>query len=417
MENNTNLLPFVENSKESVKVGDYVARKKSNELRAYYNKTRDNWYVPFQIRDTETKEEKIHKKYFKTKEEANEGIKQFEYKKGNVIFMENNGIPLNKIMEYINNKKFKSGKEEIGQYGKNKRLIERITEAGIGNKEISEITANDIEDFFNTLSNYTESYINQWVSQFNQAFVYATKNKLIELNPMEDIDKPKSNKETKKVRPLEIDEQQKITEYLMNKTIKEEPYKNVFLIQMYMGLRIGEALALKRDDIDFKENVIQIKRTLKKDEKGRFYIGNSTKTPAGVRDIPIPQNIHKYIREQFENSNGNKENLLFLNENNNIVSPRNANAVLKRIVMQNLGVLDITTHSLRHTFGTRCIESKMSPVVVQRLMGHEKLDITMNTYVAILNKFKNEELKKLNHFYNDTNIWTSRDKKEQELDR
>ena len=189
----------------------------------------------------------------------------------------------------------------------------------------------------------------------------------------------------------------------MQKSIIEEPYKNAFLIQMYMGLRIGEVLALKREDIDFKENVIHIKRTLKRAEKGRFYLGNTTKTPAGVRDIPIPKKISKYVKEQFDNSieKNNKNNLLFLNENKNLVSPRNANVVLKRIVINTLGVFDITTHSLRHTFGTRCIEAGMSPVVVQRLMGHEKLETTMDIYVGVLEKFKIKELQKLNYFYED----------------
>lgn len=406
----------MENSKESVKVGDYMSRKKSNELKAYYNKTRDNWFVPFPIKDEQTNQEKIHKKYFSTEEEANEEIRQYEYKKGNAIFMENNGVPLYKIMEYINEKKFKSGKEQVGHYEENKIMIKRIKEAGIGNKDITEITSNDIENYFETLTKYSKSYMSQWIAQFSQAFKYAEKKKLIKENPLDDIDKPKSNKETKIVRPLELEEQEKLADYLKKKTILEEPYKNVFLMQIYMGLRIGEALALKRDDIDLNENIIHIKRTLKKGEKGRVYIGNTTKTKAGVRDVPIPEKILEYVKEQYMISNGNMEELLFVNENNGVANPRNVNVVLKRIVMQNLGVLDISTHSLRHTFGTRCIESGMSPIVVQRLMGHEKLDVTVNTYVSVLNKFKMEELKKLDYFYNTNETKKNKDN-ENDLDR
>ncbi len=380
-----------------------MGRKKGNTLRAYYNKARNNWFVPFPIKDSNTRQEKIHKQYFNTLEEANNEIKLFEYKKGNEIYIENNSIPLNKLMEFINERKFKSGKEEVGQYEKNKRFIERITEDGIGIKDVADITQTELEDFINSLTNYSDSYIGQWVAQFRQAFEYAEKKKFIKINPLIDIEKPKSTKETKKVRPLEEEEQEKLTKYLMQKSIIEEPYKNAFLIQMYMGLRIGEVLALKREDIDFKENVIHIKRTLKRAEKGRFYLGNTTKTPAGVRDIPIPKKISKYVKEQFDNSieNNNKNNLLFLNENKNLVSPRNANVVLKRIVINTLGVFDITTHSLRHTFGTRCIEAGMSSVVVQRLMGHEKLETTMDIYVGVLDKFKIKELQKLNYFYED----------------
>ena len=67
-------------------------------------------------------------------------------------------------------------------------------------------------------------------------------------------------------------------------------------------------------------------------------------------------------------------------------------------------VADITTHSLRHTFGTRCIESGIAPVVVQRLMGHKDISVTLNTYTSILNKFKEEELQKLTNYYQTKNL-------------
>lgn len=59
---------------------------------------------------------------------------------------------------------------------------------------------------------------------------------------MDDVIKLKSTKEDKGVRALTIEEQQNLSNYLLNCTINEETYKNVFLIQMYLGLRIGETL-------------------------------------------------------------------------------------------------------------------------------------------------------------------------------
>lgn len=62
-------------------------------------------------------------------------------------------------------------------------------------------------------------------------------------------------------------------------------------------------------------------------------------------------------------------------------------------------ITDISTHSLRHTFGTRCIESGMAPVVVQRLMGHKDISITLNTYTSVFDKFKENEIDKVNQYY------------------
>ena len=54
---------------------------------------------------------------------------------------------------------------------------------------------------------------------------------------------------------------------------------------------------------------------------------------------------------------------------------------------------------MRHTYGTRCIESGMAPVVVQRLMGHNDITVTLNTYTSVYDKFKEKEIDKVNKYY------------------
>lgn len=46
----------------------------------------------------------------------------------------------------------------------------------------------------------------------------------------------------------------------------------------------------------------------------------------------------------------------------------------------------------------------MAPVVVQRLMGHKDISVTLNTYTSVLNRFKESELEKLNGYYNENNL-------------
>lgn len=57
-------------------------------------------------------------------------------------------------------------------------------------------------------------------------------------------------------------------------------------------------------------------------------------------------------------------------------------------------VRDFHPHSLRHTFATRCFENKMEPKVVQRLMGHSSISVTLNIYTHVLNSKMDEEIKK-----------------------
>ena len=58
----------------------------------------------------------------------------------------------------------------------------------------------------------------------------------------------------------------------------------------------------------------------------------------------------------------------------------------------------VDLHSLRHTYATTCIEAGMKPVVLQRLMGHADISVTMNTYADIFDQHQDDELKKVTEY-------------------
>ena len=64
----------------------------------------------------------------------------------------------------------------------------------------------------------------------------------------------------------------------------------------------------------------------------------------------------------------------------------------------NLKSSAVNTHMLRHTYATRCIEAGVSPVVLQKILGHKDIETTLNTYTTVFNKYKEEELEKLNNY-------------------
>ena len=153
-------------------------------------------------------------------------------------------------------------------------------------------------------------------------------------------------------------------------------------------MRIGEVLALQYKDIDLNKKIIHITKTLTRDEDEKLILGNTTKTFSGIRDVPIQDIILNEIKEQMEIAKNNFDGQLFVSSKNYYADPKAVNKILKRIVVDVLRVNDITTHSLRHTFGTRCIEAGIAPVVAQRLLGHKDIRVTLNTYTSVLNKFK-----------------------------
>lgn len=96
--------------------------------------------------------------------------------------------------------------------------------------------------------------------------------------------------------------------------------------------------------------------------------------------------------------------LLFKLINQKYTRRTNVNSELQRILKSQFGITGISTHSLRHSYGTRCVESGMAPVVVQRLMGHTDITVTLNTYTSVFDKFKEAELDKVNKYYLNENL-------------
>ena len=332
------------------------------------------------------------------------------------MFIKNNGIPLNELMRANLKRKFDMNLLGETQFLRVTKTIEKLEQNELFHRKIEDLTSEEIQRYLNSLKeNYSNSYIKKIYEQISQAFNFAINRGYIIRNPLMDVVKPKSMKKDKVVRAMEIEEQQKFTEYLESKTIKEEPYKNVFLIQMFMGLRVGEALAIRYGDIDLIKNVINVNKTLTKDKNERVIMGDSTKTYAGIREVPIPEFIRDSIIEQMVIAKNNPDKQLFISNNGKLIDGKNVNRVLKERLSK-LGIEGITTHSLRHTYGTRCVEAGMRAVALQRLMGHTDVSITLNTYTSVFNKYKESELEKVNQYYIENALYKIKKSNEKLID-
>ncbi|MFQ8661364.1 MAG: tyrosine-type recombinase/integrase [Clostridia bacterium] len=380
-----------------------MSNKKEKIGSIYYDKKDKKWKSTYYILDKESMKEKRKYKSFSTEKEAQDFLTSIQYQKGNDLFIQNNGIPLNKLMRENAIKKLDMNLIGERTYSRIIETIKKIEETPLSIKNINDITSVEIQNYLNSLKNYSDSTIKKIKEQFSQTFREAINKGYIVKNPMLDVIRPRSTKKRKVVRALEIEEQQKLTDYLMNVPITDEPYKVAYLIEMYLGLRIGEVLALRNTDINLHKNLISVNKTLSTDKNHKVIMGDSTKTYAGIREVPIPSFIRNEIINQMRLAENNRDKQLFLTPNGEYVRPNNANRKLKEL-LEKMNITDITSHSLRHTYGTRCIEAGMRAVALQRLMGHTDVAITLNTYTSVFNKYKESELEKVNNYYMNNDI-------------
>ena len=177
----------------------------------------------------------------------------------------------------------------------------------------------------------------------------------------------------------------------------------------------GECLALRRRHLDIDNNIIHIKKTLTKDLDAKTILGNKTKTYAGDREIPMSEFVKRIFRQ---NTNFD---FLFLQPNGKYITPSTINSHIKRIA-KDAGIQEyiytikrkdkktgkiktiqsksskVHTHMLRHSYATRRIEGGMTAPVLQKLLGHSSVEITINKYFSAFNKFKQTEVDKANEY-------------------
>lgn len=181
----------------------------------------------------------------------------------------------------------------------------------------------------------------------------------------------------KEKRPLSDDELRQIREAEL--TSRERTFIDILI---YAGLRRGEILALKSDDIDFKNNVIHINKAV-------IFKGNSPelkpcpKSDSGIRDIPIPKQLRASLLSYMSENIGSE----YLFPMTSDVYSLMTLAVLRKFwqnIKTKIGLpKDVTLHTCRHTYATKLFYGGVDMKAAQKLLGHSNIRMTLDIYTHL----------------------------------
>lgn len=273
-------------------------------------------------------------------------------------------------------------------------------QCNFGELKIRKITIDDLRTVQGALKKTRKTQtVNDYMALLKHVFSDAIKERIIDYNPavlLKNLKRTEERARDTNHRALTLEEQ---TGFFDCKRCKDSYYYNVFRIAITTGMRIGEIGALRYSDI--KEDQIHVERTITRTESGAYVIGESAKTEAGRRVIPINDQIAKILEDQKELNSAIDGNviplnaLLFKAPERGLLQSTPADREIKRICKA-AGIEPFTMHAFRDTFATRAIEAGMNPKTLQEILGHTDFSLTMSLYGHCMADTKKQAMKTIN---------------------
>ncbi|GBU05844.1 site-specific recombinase XerD [Faecalimonas umbilicata] len=291
----------------------------------------------------------------------------------------------------------------------------------IGSKKLKDIKPLDVQRALNTMEQegISNSAMREALGRLRECMEFAVGNQMIASNPCLIVEVPWTYKKAKEEIALTQEEQNT----LLNE-VEDSWYKEMFYFMCLTGVRVGELGGLQWSDIDFSKKCITIRRSLScsycNGKKREMLV--SPKTVNSTRQIPFLGEMEEVLKSQKEKQKRLKaelgerwrsgeefSDLVFTtgmgSPCSRYIVDKEVKKVIKRIrekeavlavqEQRELKIIrDFHPHTLRHTFATRCFENKMEPKVVQSLLGHSSISITLNIYTHVLDNKMDEEIKK-----------------------
>ena len=264
----------------------------------------------------------------------------------------------------------------------------------IGKKLLTEVKPIHCQNIFTKMAEegYRTSTLYQTRITLYNMLEFARENDVILNNPCKRSVKSNMGKPSQKKKALTVETQKRFLQQA-----KGQSYENQFRFILQTGLRTGELVGLKWEDVNFENKTLKIERSMEyRYSVGEWRVGEP-KSKSGYRTIPLTDEAIRILMAQKKKNMKIKEisiewvDYIFLSRKGEPVKNSTYDTALFKIC-EKAEIDKFSMHVLRHTFATRCIEGGMIPKTLQKILGHSNIGITMNLYVDITEEQKQKEI-------------------------
>lgn len=277
-------------------------------------------------------------------------------------------------------------------------IIKQQITPRIGLLQVNSIVASDIQQMINDMVKEGLSYstIKKSYDALNQRFKLAIKQGQVNKNPILGVELPiQKNKKSSEIHFFTEEQCKELIKE--SRRIYSSNNQNVYRLGelvpflIFTGLRIGEAIALEWNDVDFENKIITINKNVvevKSKETGKYILEkqDSTKTDSSTRMVPLSNSAIECIKN-LKQINGNKK-FVFASKTGKYISPSNFNRMFRGIQKSLKYEVVLGVHSLRHTFATLMLNKGIDVKIVSELLGHSNVSVTYNIYIHTIQSQK-----------------------------
>ena len=316
----------------------------------------------------------------------------------------NDTVTLADFFEEYESRRLRTGEIRKSTEQRDRQRFKRINEF-MGNRRVSKIERREVLAMQEHLSkSLTPQGVNSAVNLLRQILKAAVLDGITETNAAANIKPLKVTKTAKSEgthRALEPEEERLFFQYAQGRL-----YYPLFRFMTLTGCRLGEASALGWCDIDRKRGVIHIRKTLSRVNNNEWVI-EEPKTAAGVRDIPLSDEVLFLLKQQKRNQRllfGESkvtaiDSLIFTNRKGGYVLRRSVNESIQQTLnaaeKDGIHIPKFSSHSFRDTFASRAHQSGVPLKTIQCLLGHADFSTTMNVYVSTSQSEIKEQYKQI----------------------
>ena len=250
--------------------------------------------------------------------------------------------------------------------------INRYMRPFFDGKSIRRVSRRDAEEYIRFLRNMkgvkngaplSEASVKTALKNTKAVFNYAIKNEIIKKNPLNGLSVKISESEVQYYSAAQA-------RTLMGAEYPTWGYKLAVMLGLCAGLRRGEIVALRWDDIDMRNRVLHVRHSMNR-ILGKDYV----KLPKSGKQRIVP--INDVLYEAILEAKRDSDSVVVIP-----ISPGNLSRWFPRFA-ENLGLPRRTFHDLRKTFGTLLLQSGADVKTVSALLGHSTYQITLKYYVGV----------------------------------